>query len=124
MVTRLQSAVTNDGVELPVIDVTNPAFAVAATDVELEAMSTPVHSRVYPSERDAGCPQTSPANIDSREGDHGGFGYVPAWSDHLSAKAWARKSGHIRKSNRPADRCVVPRVRGKASSPGHSSAPC
>ena len=40
MVTRLQSAVTNDGVELPVIDVTNPAFAVAATEVELEAMST------------------------------------------------------------------------------------
>jgi hypothetical protein len=39
-VTRLQNAVTNDGVELPVIDVTNPAFAVAATEVELEAMST------------------------------------------------------------------------------------
>ena len=38
--TRLQSAVTNDGLELPVIDVTNPAFAVAATEVELEAMST------------------------------------------------------------------------------------
>jgi hypothetical protein len=39
-VTRLQSAVTNDAVELPVVDVTNPAFAVAATEVELEAMST------------------------------------------------------------------------------------
>jgi len=38
--TRLQSAVTNDGVELPVIDVTNPAFALAPTEVELEAMST------------------------------------------------------------------------------------
>ena len=95
MVTRLQSAVTNDGVELPIIDVTNPAFAVAATDLELEAMSTPVHSHVYPSERDAGGSQTSPADIDSREGYHGGFGYVPAWSDHLCAKAWARKSEHI-----------------------------
>lgn len=40
MVTHQQSAVTNDGVELPVIDVTNPAFAVAASEVELEAMST------------------------------------------------------------------------------------
>ena len=38
--TRLQRAVTNDGVELPVIDVTNPAFALAPTEVELEAMST------------------------------------------------------------------------------------
>ena len=87
--TRLQNAVTNDGVELPVIDVTNPAFAVAATEVELEAMSTQYILASIANKRDAGCSQTSPANIDSREGHHGGLGYVPAWPDHLSAKTWA-----------------------------------
>jgi hypothetical protein len=33
------SVLTDDGVRLPVIDVTDPAFAVATSDVELEAMS-------------------------------------------------------------------------------------
>jgi len=39
MKTGVLYATTDDGVNLPVIDVTNPAFAVAATDAELAAMS-------------------------------------------------------------------------------------
>ncbi len=32
-------AVTDDGLELPVIDVTHPAFAIAPTDAELAALT-------------------------------------------------------------------------------------
>src|SRR4029078_5280134 len=32
-------AVTDDGLELPVIDVTHPAFAIAPTDAELDALA-------------------------------------------------------------------------------------
>jgi hypothetical protein len=39
MKTGVLYAMTDDGVNLPVIDVTNPAFAVATTDAELAAMS-------------------------------------------------------------------------------------
>ncbi len=39
MKTGVLYAVTDDGMSLPVIDVTNPAFAVAATDAELAVMS-------------------------------------------------------------------------------------
>ncbi len=38
MTPGILSAMTDDGISLPVIDVTNPAFAVTATDTELAAM--------------------------------------------------------------------------------------
>jgi len=38
MTPGILSATTEDGLSLPVIDVTNPAFAVTATDAELATM--------------------------------------------------------------------------------------
>ena len=98
---------TEEGLELPVIDVTNPAFAVSATEEDLEAMlgqyiqETGKRQEIAVEVREA-----LQASI-LRKSVDGGFGDIFGRDEHVSLETGAQKFGGGRHAHRPADRGVV-----------------
>ena len=121
MRTDIVYAMTDEGEKLAVIDVTNPAFAVSATDEELVAMAEQYILEAGRQQRDSCGASRGPAKLEAWPWAYGGLGDVCGRDDHLPIEAWSGEFGGGLQPDRPKDRRFVSRVYSPTSFAGHGS---
>ena len=123
MRTDVVYATTDEGVKLAVIDVTNPAFTVSATDEELAAMAEQYILEAA-QHGDSGGASGGVAELEAGAGADGGIGDFFGWDEYVSVEVGSGEFGGRLQSDRPKDRSVVSGVYGEASFAGYGAIAC